>query len=525
VAALIAISAASGAALLILGAQLTFLSDDWAVLTYRPGWSASSILTPHNEHIYVFPILIYKGLQETFGMASAFPYRVASTAAFLASAALVFEYVRRRTGDWLALIGAAMLLFLGSAYEDLLWSFQIGFFGSIAAGIGALLALEREEDRSDRIACGLLVASIAFLDMGLMFVIGAAVKILLGKGDRRRRVYVVVLPLALYVLWWLAWGPTSTDASVANAAKAPLVVIEAVGAAIAALFGLPLSWRIPLALAAVLLATLRINALGRVPRQIWPVLVIAASFWLAAAIDGRGPTASRYLYPGSALLLLITSELLNGMRPRQGALLVAAAIAVAAIVSNSFSLHDGFLGYRDGSRAERADLAALELARGTVAPGFGLSRSSGTPFDKIVGAGAYFTAADRYGSPAYTPKELAASPAFARGSADSVLASAERIRLRGDDVRTPPGLACRDLVPAAGTPGTTTTLEPGSFSLSTIGPSSAILGLGRFRRDRPSAQLGRLGAGRTRRLRIPTDPSPLRWGLYVIGAVRLCRVA
>ena len=32
---------------------------------------------------------------------------------------------------------------MGTAYEDLLTAFQINYFGSVAFGIGALLAIER----------------------------------------------------------------------------------------------------------------------------------------------------------------------------------------------------------------------------------------------------------------------------------------------------------------------------------------------------------------------------------------------
>src|SRR3954467_2716410 len=119
----------AAALLLYWGSRLTFLLDDWEFLLYRPGFTADSILTPHNEHISVAPILIYKALLATVGMGSGLPVRVASTIVFLIGAVLLFAYLRRRVGDWLALLGAAVILFLGAAWEDLLWSFQIGFMG------------------------------------------------------------------------------------------------------------------------------------------------------------------------------------------------------------------------------------------------------------------------------------------------------------------------------------------------------------------------------------------------------------
>ena len=83
-------------------------------------------------------------------MDSARPFQVAAIATFLTSVALLYAWLRERTGELAALGGAALVLFLGAAWEDLLWAFQIGYFGSMAAGIGMLLALRRESPRGRR---------------------------------------------------------------------------------------------------------------------------------------------------------------------------------------------------------------------------------------------------------------------------------------------------------------------------------------------------------------------------------------
>ena len=59
--------------------------------------------------------MVYKTIQATIGMESLLPYAVASTTAFLLSVVLVYVYVRRRVGDWLALAGLLPILFLGAA--------------------------------------------------------------------------------------------------------------------------------------------------------------------------------------------------------------------------------------------------------------------------------------------------------------------------------------------------------------------------------------------------------------------------
>ena len=180
--ALLAVAiAASGVLLLVLLSHLTFFGDDWVPLLYRRGFNLDILLRPHAEHILLAPTLIYKGIQATIGMESLVPYAVISTASFLASAVLLFLYLRRRAGDWLALAGVLPVLFMGTAWEVLLWPFEVSFTASMAAGIGALLALERRERRGDALACALLVVALAFSELALSFALGAAVWMILAR--------------------------------------------------------------------------------------------------------------------------------------------------------------------------------------------------------------------------------------------------------------------------------------------------------------------------------------------------------
>ena len=72
-------------------------------------------------------------------MSSSLPYLAVSVALFLATSILLFVYLRRRVDPWLALLAAGIVLFLGPAFDDLIWGFQMGFNGSLACGLGALL--------------------------------------------------------------------------------------------------------------------------------------------------------------------------------------------------------------------------------------------------------------------------------------------------------------------------------------------------------------------------------------------------
>jgi hypothetical protein len=221
---------AAAALLLFWGSKLTFLLDDWEFLLYRPGFTAHSILSPHGEHISVAPILIYKALLETAGMSSSVPFLAVSLAFFLTTAVLLFVYLRRRVDPWLALLATVIVLFLGPAFDDMLWDFQMGFNGSLACGLGALLLLERRDRRGDLLACALLTVGVTFSSVALPFIVAACVDVGL-RGERLRRLYVVAVPALLYAAWWVGWGhDADTALSFHNAAATPTFVLDAAAA-------------------------------------------------------------------------------------------------------------------------------------------------------------------------------------------------------------------------------------------------------------------------------------------------------
>jgi hypothetical protein len=536
--------------LLVLGSHLSFMLDDWSFLLGRPGWTAHSLLDPHNEHIVLIPVIVYKVLLETFGMDSALPFRTVSTFVFLVSCVLLFVYLRRRVGDWLALIGTTVILFLGAAFEDLLFSFQIGFFGTMSCGLGMLLALEREDRTGDRLACVLLAAAMSFSSLGLSFAAGAAVDILQRRDRWRGRLYVVAIPLLLYGVWWLGWGHTAdTSLSLHNLGTTPLYVLNALAAGIAALLGLVnstpetlapggLDWgRALLPVVAVLVAW-RLQRLHKVPRWLWVAVAIGGSYWILAGLNvklGRGPTASRYQYVSAIFILLIAAELLRGVRIPRNGLIAISVVAAAAVMGNLTLLFHWYQIWKGQIELERADLAALEIIRGSVPPTFVLTPDvSSTEFTVVVGAGPYFKAVDDFGSPAYTPSELAASPEPSRVAADKVLAAGLGIKLAPS--RTPPSptsgspprligppdaLAatngnCLRLKAASAAPPLLD-LPPGGAALASRGGNFEIR-LRRFATASLPVDLGKLKGGTSAVLSIPPDRSPQPWMLSLDGS-------
>src|SRR5947199_74191 len=81
----------------------------------RRGSSLGTYLDPHNGHLVLFPVLVYKLLFAIVGLRHYWPYRAATILLHLLSCGLLYALAGPRLGRWLALGPAALLLFMGSA--------------------------------------------------------------------------------------------------------------------------------------------------------------------------------------------------------------------------------------------------------------------------------------------------------------------------------------------------------------------------------------------------------------------------
>lgn len=528
---------ASGALLISWQSHLTFLIDDWDLLLYRRGFDAHVLLDPHARHLIVGPTLIYKGIQATLGMDSHIPYGAVATVGFLASTVLLFVYVRRRVGDWVALAAVLPVLFMGTAYEDLLSAFQIGYFGSMAFGIGALLAIERADRRGDILACVLLVASLAFAEIAIAVAVGVAVAIALQRGPLRRG-WVVAVPFLLYALWLPTFGQSGAHLgpsgfSVHNVLTSPPYILDGFGSSAASVLGFgtaPLlggtggiDWGRPLVVGLVAVAIAWMLR-ARTPRRWWVLVPLATglTFWFLTAANftfGRAPYASRYQFVGGVFLLMMAADLGAGWRPGWRGVLGALAVGVAAALANFGTLHDSYRSLAGLSQIVRGGLAGLDIAADRAEPNLVLTQeNSDFNYFTLLVAGPYLSAAEKFGSPAYPPSELSGAPESARVAADKVLAAALPVTLR-PEAGSPEG-ACRT-VSGTGPHAAIVTLPTGGAVLSAPPGAGATLGLRRYANSFPVSPGPLRG---TERLDIPTDRSTRRWQLRVDsrGPVSVC---
>lgn len=527
---------------LFLTSEMTFFQDTWGILINRRDVSLDALFQPHNEHLIVIPVLIEQLSLRVFGMDTAFPEYMLLSLFLVTTAYLLYVYLRRRVGPWLALFAVVLILCLGPAWEVLLWPFEITFIGPILFGIAMLLALEREDRRGDIAACLFLTVSIGFSGAGIPFIAAAAVAVALGPRQRwLARSYIFLVPVALYAIWYLGWGHEAvTHLSLRNVFDSPLFVVDSVAVAVAALLGLgtqlggapDLSWGRAILVALVVIVVYQQLHRPAVFRWFWPVAAAASANWFLTAFNefaGRAPVSSRYQYAGAIFILMLLANLFNGARPGKRVLIAAAVVTVVAVGPNLVTLNDGRMVLNQQSVFTRAGGGAIEIARRTVEPDFQLTEDvAGTPSLVNIYAGEYLKAVDEYGSPAYSPAELATAPDAGRRQADIVLSQAlplsATIRRGAYDPGGSTG-TCVALTPGAASTPEEVRLSPGRWRIAVAPGPQASFSLRRFATgEHPVPSQGAPGGSITV-LSVPRDEAPrYPWYLKVDASqpVRVC---
>lgn len=302
--------------ILWLARTYTFYFDEWTFITTAPDWTWRTFLEPHNEHPVMLTRASYAVLLATIGLHSYLPYTAVNLALHAASVVLLFEVVRRRAGDLIGLSAAALLAIIGAGWEDLLWAFQIQFIGSVACGLGMLLALQGERSRSRLIvAAALLTASLMFSSVGLFFGLAAAVLLIGTPGRRRDLWWFVPVGMAL-AAWFVAFGRSGTAGtnapSIGDLASLPLYVLWGLGTSAGGLIGVS-GW------AGMVILALAVLAIGYTwwrggvdPFGLGIALGLVAFYAVTGVIRVKfgyqQSGASRYIYVGAVFWLLLLAD-------------------------------------------------------------------------------------------------------------------------------------------------------------------------------------------------------------------------
>jgi hypothetical protein len=514
----------------VLGVRLTFFNDDWYFLLQRPGLESSggldALLAPHNSNLVFLPAVIYKSVVALFGLSSQLPFRAILGLLIAAAGLLVYVLVSRRAGWAWGIAAAAVLVFLGPAWEDLLFFASIDLVGSLVAGLAALIALDRDTPRGTGLACVMLVAAVAFSNLGVAFAAGAAVCVLARR--RPDQLWVALIPLIVFAAWWAGYGHTEpSHLSASNIKHLPSYLLNSAAAGFASLTGLsagsqPTSYtRGKVVLAAVVALAVIWLARGHRPSTfVLTPLTTLLVFWVLTGLSffpGREPFASRYQLIDVALIIVIISEFFQPAPRTLPWSIIALALAFAVVISNTLGqLSHGYRFLQDQATYVNTDLGILQAMRDRIPDALRLTQpvAQNAYLSGITGS-RYVAVTQAHGTPAYFSAErILRAPSLQRYSADGVLAALER--LHGAHARS---ALTTDCTRVGNQPGDAAQVPLHAGATFLTNTTSRGLGVG-IRRFAPADLLtgiALIGAGNTERVQVPSDNLPLRWYLQPVS--------
>jgi hypothetical protein len=519
--------------------DLAFADDsvNWILLNaYNP---VKVTVEPYGGHLILTPMLIFRAVLAAIG-ASYTAMGVIQIALLLTLSGLLYEYGRRRIGPLLALPPAIVILFLGTSSSVLIQPMVgIQFLCALVPGLAGLLALERSDRHGDIAACAFFCLAALGFEMGLAFVVGGAVSIVL-RDDRRRRAWIVAIPFGIYLVWriWAAkYGGSGVELS--NVPWIPAYAIDSIGVVVASFFGLffwvgsgqltylklvgfdlsHLAEGLFLLTAEIFAAVLIIRRLlrrGPLPATFWVALAVVATIWvehgLALALN-RTPGEVRYVFPDTVVFLLLAIECARGIRATRLALLAAAAVTVIAVFGNLPRFREGRQIIAEYSNGFHSSVAVMELDGAKMRADFNPATEAAEAFtsgrETLIGPTNVASLKAKYGRFGYTIPELEGKPEGQRETADLVA-------VRGLDLKA---------VPAQGNGANCHTVSTSEARLPRGGAilrarSSSPLLLRRFA-DHYVAEAGQLQAGRAVAVKIPTDNAKAAWHAYAPEGERL----
>jgi hypothetical protein len=320
-----------------LGRDMTFYHDEWALILKRD-LSVAGILAPHNEHLSATLVILYRVLLGTVGMGSYWPYLGVTFALHLVVAGLVYVIVRREASTGWALGAMAVMLFLGSGGDDILWAFQTASIGAVAAGIGAILVAPRRPG----VAAILLTIAMATSGASLAFLVGTGFRLLL---TRPRALPWLLVPISLYGAWYLTFGHSGIAALRSPSLDGvPAYVAVGLTASAAGALGTTAPAVGFVACLAIAVAVVRFWPM---PSVVLALLVAGVAFFVIAGtvraeLGPEQAAAPRYVYIVAPVFIVAGAVLLARIRRPIGPLIGAVVLAFALVgnVGLLFETHD-----------------------------------------------------------------------------------------------------------------------------------------------------------------------------------------
>jgi len=307
-----------------LGRDMTFYHDEFTFLLMRD-LSWNGVFAPHNEHLSATLVVLYRTLVGTVGTASYWPYLGVTFALHVVVATIVYVVVRREAPAAWALGAMAVMLMLGSGGDDILWAFQSGTVGAVAAGMAAVVVAPRRP----AVAAILLTVALATSGVGLAFVVGTGLHLLF---TRPRALPWLFLPVGLYLGWYLLFATSAVSAGVNGLVE---YVLTGLYASAAGALG---STSLVAGQVALLALALGLGRAWSVPPVVLALLASGVAFFVIAGLvraqlGAEQATAPRYVYIVAPSLIIAGTVLLARI-PKPLGNVVGVAVLVVALVGN-----------------------------------------------------------------------------------------------------------------------------------------------------------------------------------------------
>jgi len=398
----------AGVFLLVEATKQWFYLDEWDFLAYRGlrFTGTEGLFAPHNEHWTTIPILIWRGLFNLVGVRDYWLYALPLIVAHLAVVHLVWRLMLRHEVDpWTATLLVAAFAVLGVGSENLTRAFQITFVGSVAFGLLAIDALERDRFWVPPIwGVGALMCS----NIGIPMVFGC-VLVALARRRYTAAAITAIPPAVIFIIWYMLIGHIGTYASTDIASLSFGGLVSYVWMGLTASMGGLVDGSAHLG--AVFVAVLAGAAVAR--RNVPAALSLAAVALYAFVGLGRlqygvdQATASRYSYIAVALCLPLIGQLITTLARRRDLRPIVMSGLIVLIGANAVSLEmdTNLVAATADKWGSQIQAAAYLIHTGERFPGYATSSSSiGPPNEPSVAALTSLIRRGQFPVPAAVPR-------------------------------------------------------------------------------------------------------------------------
>jgi hypothetical protein len=340
--------------------QRWFFGDEWNFLAGRGlRLGRTGIFYPYNQHWVTIPIVIWRALFNVVGVHDYWLYSLPVVAAQLVACHMLWRIMLRHDVEpWTATLLVAAFAVVGAGWQNLTWAFQISFVGSLAFGLLAVDAVERDRPWMPASwgVCSLLCSGV-----GVPMVFAAGL-VALVRRKPRIAASAVLIPGAIFLIWYEYVGRTgrvsAIDTKSLHLGNLFSFVWTGLTASTAGFLDAP---------HAVGIVALVVLAVVAVVRRSIPLALAITTIPLYISVAfsrlSFGPAvaaSSRYTYLGIALLLpLIGQAATFLMRSRYLRPVVLSALVVLIGVNAVVLYRAGKSGYQaQTANQQRVDIQA-----------------------------------------------------------------------------------------------------------------------------------------------------------------------